>query len=307
MSNAKQADNIYLIDTKMFGFERFNAAYLVKGKELALIDTGPASSTEVVRAGIKAHGFAIEDISYIFITHEHGDHSGNAGKLLKENSKAKVYASPIDSEHLIDPARKRRWLKDTMKPEMAARFGEMHPVPASRLALLKDGDVFDLGDSEKLRIIFTPGHQPSGIVIYSEKSKGLFINDLVGLNFADAGAAWIFTPPKSDVKQAMESMKKIMDMPVSRLYLGHFGIWDNPKEVMQNAMKRMQRLMDIGAQCVKEGKPEEIEPRVLALMKPEAEKIKASRGGEGIYKYVSGELIPHLGGNFARYYLSLQP
>ena len=173
-----RVDNVYLIDTKMFGFERFNAAYIVKGKEIALIDTGPASSTEVVRAGIKAHGFAIEDISHILITHEHNDHCGNAGKLLKENTKAKVYASPVDSEFLTNPEVETAWLKSILKPEMFARFGEMEPVPASRLELVQDGDEIDLGDGEKLRIIIAPGHQPSGIVIYSEKTKGLFINDL---------------------------------------------------------------------------------------------------------------------------------
>jgi hypothetical protein len=58
---------------------------------------------------------------------------------------------------------------------MAARFVEMVPVPPSRIEHLSDGDTFDLGNGERLKIIFSPGHQPSGIVILEEKNKGLFI------------------------------------------------------------------------------------------------------------------------------------
>ena len=299
-----QTGNVYLIDTKMFGFEGFNAAYIVKGKEIALIDTGPASSTEVLRAGIKAHGFSVEDISYLFVTHEHNDHGGNAGKLVKENSRIKVYSSPVTAEILLNPANHSSWTKSTMKPEMFARFGEMVPVPRSHLEIVKEGDTFDLGDGEKLKVYITPGHQPGGMVIHAEKTNGMFINDLVGLNLADADAHWIFTPPKSDVKQAMESLRKVMDIPVSKLYLGHFGIWDDPREVMQGALGRMQWLMDIGARCVAEGKPEDIEKIILEKLQSEADKIKKVRG-EGLYKYVSGELIPHLGKNFSRYYIAL--
>jgi len=154
MNDKNRSDNVYMIDTRMFGFERFNAAYLIKGKQIALIDTGPASSTEVLRAGIKSHGFAIEDISYLFITHEHNDHCGNAGKLVKENSRIKVYSSPIAAEILLNPADHSSWTKSTMKPEMFARFGEMVPVPSSNLEIVHEGDVFDLGDNEKTKNLY---------------------------------------------------------------------------------------------------------------------------------------------------------
>ena len=84
---------------------------------------------------------------------------------------------------------------------MAAKFGDMEPVPPSRIRYLNDGDVFDLGNGEKLKIIFAPGHQPGGTVFFAEKTKGLFIDDLVGNNMPDAedGAAFMITPPGSDV------------------------------------------------------------------------------------------------------------
>ena len=304
MQYAKRADNIYLIDTKMFDFENYSSAYIVQGKEIALVDTGMVNQFGALRDGLKAHGFSPGDIAYIFVTHEHGDHFGNAAALLKENPNAKVYIHPAGVECLIDPAMERARMKGQLLPKMIERFGEMEPVPPSRIQSLKDGDTFDLGNGEKLRIIFAPGHQPGGIVILEEKNKGLFINDMVGNYFADADVSMILTPPNSDIKLAMKSLKKFMDMPVTRLFLGHFGISDNPKEVMRRALDGMQQLLDIGAQCVAKGKPEEIESTVTASKMPIAEKLRATRG-QFLYEYTIEELIPSQSRLFSEYYLNL--
>jgi glyoxylase-like metal-dependent hydrolase (beta-lactamase superfamily II) len=304
MQYAKRADNIYMIDTKMFGFENYSSAYLVEGREIALVDTGMSNQFEALRDGLKAHGFSPSDIAYIFVTHEHGDHFGNAAALLKENPKAKVYIHPVGVECLTDPAMETARMKGKLSPKMIKRFGQMEPVPPSRIQYLKDGDTFDLGNGETLRIIFAPGHQPGGIVILEEKNNGLFINDLVGNYFADADVSMILTPYNSDLKLAMKSLKKFMDMPVTRLFLGHFGISDKPKEVMRRALDGMQQLLDIGAQCVAKGKPEEIEPRVTASKMPLAEKLRATRG-QILYEYTIGELIPSQSIAFSEYYLKL--
>ncbi len=299
-----RADNVYVIDTKMFGFEHYMSAFLIAGKELALIDTGLPNQLKAVRAGIKAHGFSISDISYIFVTHEHQDHSGNVAPLLRENPRIKFYIHPLAAPFVIDPSLEDANRKQNLPSKMAARFGTMEPVPRERLNYLNDGDVFDLGNGEKLRIIFAPGHQPGGIVILEEKTKGLFINDLVGNCFADCDFQLILNPPRSAVKQAMESLRNIQNIPVARLFLGHFGISDKPKELIERALDGMQQLMDIGAACVAEGKPSEIIPRVFAFKMLEVEKLKAR--GKALYEYTSQELVSSQAKLFADYYLSIQ-
>ncbi len=84
----ERLDNVHVIDTRMFGFPKYMSAYIVAGKETVLVDTGFPAQLETVRAGIKTLGFSVADISRIFITHSHPDHSGNAGSLLRENQKA---------------------------------------------------------------------------------------------------------------------------------------------------------------------------------------------------------------------------
>jgi glyoxylase-like metal-dependent hydrolase (beta-lactamase superfamily II) len=304
MEFATRADNVYVIDTNMFGFKHYQSSYIVEGKKIVLIDTGIPAQVDTVRARIKEHGFSIKDISYIFLTHcEHPDHAGNVGTFLQENPKIEVYIHPAGVDYLTNPSIESDNRKKVMLPQMAARFGEQVPVPRNRIKILKDGDVFDIGNGEKLRIMFTPGHQPSGLVIFEEKNKGLFINDLVGNYFTDADFSLVLTPSRSDVISARATLNNLMNMPVSRLYLGHYGISDDPETVMRRALDDIQRILDIAAKCMKEGKPEEIEPGVLASKMPELEKLIKTRG-KILYEYTRDELITHHSKLFAEYYLN---
>ena len=300
MGLAKRLNNIYVIDTKMFGFDNYMSAYIVAGKEIALIDTGLPTQLDAVRAGIKGHGFSVSDISYIIITHSHPDHSGNVAPFLRESPAAKVYIHPLGVEQLIDPSIELTIRKKALPPGMHARIGEIEPVPKSRIQLLNDGDVFDLGNGERLKVTFAPGHQPDGIVLFEEKNKGLFINDIVGNYLPDADAHYTLNPPNSDHEQAIQSIRKVIDLPVDYLYLGHYGICERPKQVMTRAIGKMQQLLDIGLKYMTEGKPEKIAPEVYEIIMPELEKLRVFRGEE-LYHYAAKEHIATQAKLFAQY------
>jgi glyoxylase-like metal-dependent hydrolase (beta-lactamase superfamily II) len=183
---------------------------------------------------------------------------------------------------------------------MHARIGEIEPVPKSRIQLLNDGDVFDLGNGEKLKVNFAPGHQPDGIVLFEEKNKGLFINDIVGNYLPDADAHYTLNPPNSDHERAIQSIQKVIDLPVDYLYLGHYGICERPKQVMTRAIGKMQQLLDIGLKYMREGKPEKIAPEVYEIIMPELEKLRVFRGEE-LYHYAAKEHIATQAKLFAQY------
>ncbi len=300
MSFFEQLNNIYAIDTRMFGFDRYMSAYIVEGRKIALIDTGLPNQLEVVRAGIRARGFSLSDISYIFVTHAHPDHYGNVAPLLRESPMAKVYIHPSYTKYLIDPSIEASRRKGVIPPEVIARLGIIEPVPASRVQDLHDGEVFMLDNSEKLKIIFAPGHLPGGIVIWEEKNQGLFINDLIGNYLADADAHYPISPPGSDFQLAIKSLQKLMDLPLEYLYLGHYGIVDNPKQLMAQSIKLMQQLLDIGLRYINEGKPEMIAGEVFKMILPELEKLRLVRG-EALYQYASKEHVSSQAEIFARY------
>ena len=51
------------------GLNQFQSSYLIKAKEITLIDCGVPTSLEIVRDAIKKQGVDFKDISNIFVTH----------------------------------------------------------------------------------------------------------------------------------------------------------------------------------------------------------------------------------------------
>jgi len=58
--------------------DRFVYTYLIYGKKICLIDTGVASSEQVIFDYIRKTGRNPDDISLIVLTHSHPDHIGAA-------------------------------------------------------------------------------------------------------------------------------------------------------------------------------------------------------------------------------------
>jgi glyoxylase-like metal-dependent hydrolase (beta-lactamase superfamily II) len=302
MSYAERLNNIYVLDTHMFGFEHYMSAYIVQGKEVVLVDTGFPAEMETLRAAIRAHGFDIADISRIFITHSHPDHSGNVGTILRENPRTTVYIHPLGVAQLVDPSIELEVRKKALPERMHAGIGTMEPVAPDRIRTIQDGDTFDLGDGEVLRAVYAPGHQPDSIIFYEAKNNGLFINDLVGNYFSDAGAHYALNPPNSDPRVQIVSLEKALATPVDHLYLGHYGIQDNAEEILRASIAKIERLLDIGAACVRAGEPDRIYKEVYQVIMVELLKLRAARG-EAVYEYAANNHISSQANLFANYYL----
>lgn len=298
-----QFNNIYVLDTKMFGLDHYASSFLVKGAELAMVDTGQPKRWEAVRAAINAHGFAVSDISRVYVTHcEHPDHAGNVAAVLRESPDAKVYINPIGKNIMVDP-RAVDWTK-LVSPELLPQYMEIvnvwEPVPESRIETLEDGQEIDLGNGEILKVMFTPAHQPSGMVIEESTNNGLFINDLVGNCFMDADSHYPLSPTKSDNIETVRVLKELLEKDYSYIYMGHYGISDNPGKIITQAIDKIQAVLDLGKKNTLAGTPELIPEEYLALVYPELEKLKAKRG-EPVYKYASGHHIISQGKLFIDY------
>jgi len=305
MSNSKQVENVYVIDNKMFGFSKYCSSFLITGDEIALIDTGTPKSADIVRNAIINCGFDLKDISYVFITHIHFDHSGCAGILAKEMPNAKVLVHPKILKHMIDPTIVNENTRKATGEKMAARFGEMVGISPSSIQSVADGEVIDIGSGKRLRIIYTPGHNSSHIVILDEKEGGLFAGDAPGLYWSDEDILVMPSPVGCDLDQAKESLKMIIGLSPSKLFLGHYGICNTPDNMMQRALGVLQKRIDVGLQAMKQGKQDELASRIIASIDSEIEKLR-KMGGDDLYQYIIEELIPMWTRGFTGYYEKLQ-
>ena len=214
--------NVSLIDTMALGEARVVAAYLVTGKETALIDMGYRSSAETVISDLVNAG--IGKIDYLLPTHVHLDHAGSCGTLVKRFSEAAVRAHPAGVKHLVDPTQLIEGASELFEEELMHRYGLPEPVDAKRVSSLNDDESIHLGNKLTLRSVWTPGHASHHLSFQLEPTRMIFTGDSVGIYYPDAPVLVPTTPPSFNFDKVLASLTRIRGLMPSALCTPHFGI-----------------------------------------------------------------------------------
>lgn len=170
-------------------------AYLIEGEIPTLIDAGhpPAVAQGVLEEQLHCLGYTAGDIKQIIYTHHHMDHSGG-GVILSQIFQMNhlIHSNFVnefrDSEKLHHAMRYAP--QETAKyypgfatyfntEHNAARYLKAHPHIGGfqgRIEGLQDGEIINLCN-RKLRVVCTPGHSPSDIMLVDEENGLLFSGD----------------------------------------------------------------------------------------------------------------------------------
>ncbi len=137
---ARVFDNLYFV-----GGDVHSSWALTTSEGIIIIDTiYPYNSRELIVGGLEKLGLDPEDISYVIISHAHGDHIGGA-QILQERFNAQVVMGEADWE-LVETYPNRY---ETMRPTRQDGRG----------VVAFDGMGLTLGDTT-VNIYETPGHTP---------------------------------------------------------------------------------------------------------------------------------------------------
>ena len=99
----------------------------------------------------------------------------------------------------------------------SARDYEMTGAAPTRL--LSEGEVIDIG-GRSIEVLYTPGRGEGAISLWEEATGSLFTSDI--LYDGEHGLAW----PPSHPRQYMETLQRFLDLPVSTVYPGHYGLFN---------------------------------------------------------------------------------
>jgi glyoxylase-like metal-dependent hydrolase (beta-lactamase superfamily II) len=222
-----------LIDLRHLGNERVVGSYLLAGEEPALVDCGPASCLDALRAGIAAHGLAVGDLRHLLLTHIHLDHAGAAGSLVAEQPGLLVHVSEIGAPHLVDPTRLERSAGRLYGDNFDRLWGELRPVPQENVRVVGDSV---LG----LEAFPTPGHA-SHHVSYLAADGTCFSGDATGVRIPPARhVSPVSPPPDIDLEAWEETLDAIRERGPSRLCLPHFGVVDDPARHLEEVRRRLR-------------------------------------------------------------------
>ncbi|MDP2719261.1 MAG: MBL fold metallo-hydrolase [Dehalococcoidia bacterium] len=225
MSDIQKIDEgLFSIDAHMW-HPGLASAYVVAGKQVALVETGLSTSAPYILKGLKDLGFASEDISYIILTHIHLDHAGSAGILMKEMPRAKVITHKRGVPHLVDPTRLLNGARQALGEKVAGMYNldKFLPVEAERIDTVEDGDSIDLG-GRQMKAISTPGHAPHHFCFFESQSRALFTGDLLGTHHSESNVLHPTTPaPDFNLDVTIDNINKLKQMDIKTLLFSHFG------------------------------------------------------------------------------------
>jgi len=218
-------DRICLIDTMALGRQGVVAAYIVHGKENALIDMGYASSAATVLADIKESRVERDCIDYLLPTHVHLDHAGAGGDIAKNFDGASILVHPKGVPHLADPSQLWEGAGRLFGAELMKLYGRPRPIGGSRVRAIGDGEEISLGSGLTLRSIWTPGHASHHLSYELEGTGTIFTGDAVGIRYPTFLALIPTTPPTSfNLEAAIASLQRIKQLSPKLLATPHYGV-----------------------------------------------------------------------------------
>ncbi|NWG10236.1 MBL fold metallo-hydrolase [Candidatus Bathyarchaeota archaeon] len=244
----KLAEHLHLVDLETGGIKNFFASYILKGKQVAIVETGPTSSAPSLLAALKELDIEPEKVAYLAVSHIHLDHGGGVGTLAKHLPKAKIIVHPRGAPHLANP--EKLWLQSqAVLGKITKMYDPPEAVPQERIVAAADGMTFDIGNDVKLKVIETLGHASHHQSYYESLTEGIFPGDAAGIYLKEIGVIVPTTPAPFRLDIALASLDKLESLKPKISYYSHFGKADNAME----KLRVYEHQLKLWAKTAKEG------------------------------------------------------
>jgi len=221
----KIAEGLYVLE---LGNEerRMNLTLVFDDDNVILLDAGLPSQLENIREEMNKAGVAFERINKIIITHHDLDHIGSLASIIKNSHNTIEVLAHADEKPYIEG--EKAPIKFTQE-RLASISEEKRNEMIEQISKLKTKVNIIIGDNEELnycggiKIIHTPGHTLGHICLYLEKYKTLVTGDALNVENGE------LVGPKAEytfnMKQAMESLKKLTKYDVQKVICYHGGVF----------------------------------------------------------------------------------
>ncbi len=227
---------------------RFTACYLRTSRsgECAFIEAHTAHALPRLLFALEERGRRPEDVRWVVVTHAHLDHAAGAGSLLAACPNATLLAHPRAAGNLIDPTKLVASAKRVYgEARFAELYGEIVPIPESRVRALDDDAPFELG-GDTLRVLHTEGHAKHHFVVHDPALETVYTGDAFGLVYPALQHAGRFaiastSPIDFDPAQARASLDRILALEARHVCLTHFDAIEDPTEVAAQVRQWIDR------------------------------------------------------------------
>jgi glyoxylase-like metal-dependent hydrolase (beta-lactamase superfamily II) len=217
---------VHTLDLNFLGIPGAIASYLIPHAHGAiLVESGPGSTIPGLLAGLQNHGFQVEDVTDVLLTHIHLDHAGAAGWLA--NQGARIHVHPAGAPHMLDPQKLLASAGRIYGEQMHTLWGDFLAVPEDRLVIPTTDETIEI---EGLRFlpIDTPGHANHHFVYLFDDI--CFSGDVGGVRMQTSRYLSVPMPPPEFIlekwRESLARMQKEFNQGnFTRIAPTHFGIF----------------------------------------------------------------------------------
>jgi glyoxylase-like metal-dependent hydrolase (beta-lactamase superfamily II) len=213
--------------------------YIIKDSntgDLSLFDAGNAISLGGLIKGMEKFNLNYENITKIFLTHEHVDHVLGIYKLLNilKDDPPEIYAYG-ETAKILEKGEEKRILP-IMFGLTARRFGiEIIPLQINDLRDLKE---IEISSDFIFEIYHTPGHSLGSICYYDSKNKVLIPGDLIFIG----GSFGRYDFPGGSLPTLINSIKFVSNLDIKYLLPGHMGISENGNKSVELSYRMIKTM-----------------------------------------------------------------
>ncbi|HET6958290.1 MAG TPA: MBL fold metallo-hydrolase [Vicinamibacterales bacterium] len=218
------ASGLSYLDVNFCGVPGVIASAVLHGPGgVAIVDPGPSSTLPALRAGLERAGISMADVRTLLLTHIHLDHAGATGTLVRENPALRVYVHEKGAPHMVDPTKLIASASRLWGDAMDRLWGEMRPVPAESLTILRGGERIAAAGRD-LDVAYTPGHASHHVSFFSGDTGIAFVGDTAGVRLQAGRFILPPTPPPDiDLEAWRDGFARINAWHPETLFVTHFG------------------------------------------------------------------------------------
>jgi glyoxylase-like metal-dependent hydrolase (beta-lactamase superfamily II) len=218
------AAGLEYVDLNFLGVPEIIATAVLHGASgVALIDPGPSTTLDNLKASLQRRNISVADVRQILLTHIHLDHAGVTGTLVRENPAIEVFVHERGAPHMIDPSKLLASAGRLYGADMDRLWGDFLPVPVARVRVLKGEERITAGGRE-LDVAYTPGHASHHVTYFDSATRIAFVGDTAGIRRSGHDYVMPPTPPPDiDLDAWRRSEDRILAFDPDTLFLTHFG------------------------------------------------------------------------------------
>ncbi|HEV2439751.1 MAG TPA: MBL fold metallo-hydrolase [bacterium] len=220
------AGGVRQVDLLEHGTPGVTSGYFIAAPKPAVVDIGGVPSVPVWLDALASFSVRPTDVAYVIVTHIHLDHAGGTGHMLRHMPEARVVVHPRGARHLTDPSRLISGARAVFGDNLERYFGMPEPVPESRLLVVEDGAMLDLGEGHTLRFIDAPGHARHQHMVLDTGARALLAGDELGERLPAIADDYVIpdtAPNQFDADAMLRSARRLRDLRPEAILLSHFG------------------------------------------------------------------------------------